>query len=41
MLNRIIEQFKLVKDFRQSQGKIHELWGISGMFCHENLLTNI
>ena len=31
MLNSIIEQFKLVKDFRQSQGKRHELWGVLAM----------
>lgn len=26
MLNQIIERFKFIKDFRQSQGKRHQLW---------------
>ncbi|SKB15550.1 conserved hypothetical protein [Planktothrix sp. PCC 11201] len=26
MLNSIIEQLKLVKDFRKNRGKRHELW---------------
>lgn len=31
MLNSIIQKFKLVKDFRQSQGKRHELWVVLTM----------
>jgi len=35
MLNSIIEQLKLVKDFRKNRGKRHELWVVLTIITFE------
>lgn len=41
MLNSIIEQIKLVKDFRKNRGKRHELWVVLTIIILAMLTGNV
>jgi hypothetical protein len=41
MLNSIIEQLKLVKDFRKNRGKRHELWVVLTIIVLALLTGNV